>query len=104
MYVCQWHLDVPFGKQGEALATMKAWNEENAQSSEFRRAKSLRILVGNIGPSPSHIVAEATFESLADYEAALASMGQPQAKAHAAAMAALIVPGSQHWEIYKLVE
>ncbi len=104
MYVCQWHLDVPFGKQGEALATLRAWNAENLKSSEFRRAKSLRLLVGNIGPSPSHIVTEAVFENLADYEAALASMGQPQFAAHAQKLAPLVVPGSQHWEIYKLVE
>jgi hypothetical protein len=24
MFVCQWHLDVPYGKQGEALAAMRA--------------------------------------------------------------------------------
>jgi hypothetical protein len=25
MFVCQWHLDIPYGKQAEALAVMRAW-------------------------------------------------------------------------------
>jgi len=25
MIVCQWHLDIPYGKQGEALAIIRAW-------------------------------------------------------------------------------
>ncbi|MBA3497167.1 MAG: hypothetical protein H0T86_08685 [Gemmatimonadales bacterium] len=28
MFVCQWHLDVPYGKQAEALAVMRAWGAE----------------------------------------------------------------------------
>jgi hypothetical protein len=28
MLVCQWHLDIPYGKQGEALAVMRAWGAE----------------------------------------------------------------------------
>jgi hypothetical protein len=28
MFVCQWHLDVPYGKQGEALAAMRTWGAE----------------------------------------------------------------------------
>jgi hypothetical protein len=27
MFVCQWHLDIPYGKQGEAVAVMRAWGE-----------------------------------------------------------------------------
>ena len=23
MFVCQWHLDIPYGKQGEAVAVMR---------------------------------------------------------------------------------
>jgi hypothetical protein len=36
MFVCQWHLDVPYGKQGEGLAAMRAWGAEKFASSEFR--------------------------------------------------------------------
>jgi hypothetical protein len=103
MFVCQWHLDTPFGTQGKALAIMKAWGAEKFASSEFRRARSARLLVGHIGSSPSHIVDEYLFETLADFEAALRDMGQPQFVAHAEALAPFIVPGSQRWEILRVV-
>jgi hypothetical protein len=25
MFVCQWHRDIPYGKQAEALAVMRVW-------------------------------------------------------------------------------
>jgi hypothetical protein len=33
MLVCQWHLDIPYGKQAEALAVMRAWGAEKFASS-----------------------------------------------------------------------
>lgn len=104
MIVCQWHLDVPFGKQGEVVKIMKAWEKDNLEESEFRRRRSSRLMVGHIGASPSHIVAEHEFESLADLEAALAGMSNPKFQAHAQALAPLVVPGSQHWKIFKVIE
>ena len=104
MFLCQWHLDVPYGCQGDALKIMKAWGAEKFNSSEFRRAKSNRISVGFVGPSASHIVDEYAFESLADFEAALAGMNAPQFRSHSDALKPLIVPGTQHWEIYRVVE
>src|SRR4051794_6161889 len=103
MIVCQWHFDVPFGKQGEAVKILKAWEEDNLKHSEFKRRRSSRLMVGHIGASPSHIIAEHEFESLADLEAALQGMSGPQFQAHAQALAPLVVAGTQHWEIFKVV-
>ena len=103
MYVCQWHLDLKYGTQGDAIRAMKAWGEEKMRSSEFKRVKSTRLLVGHVGPSASHVVDEYVFESLADFEAALAGMSQPQFKPHSDALAPFVVPGSQHWEILRIV-
>src|SRR5664279_5456420 len=103
MYVCQWHLDLEYGTQGDAIRAMKAWGEEKMRSSEFKRVKSGRLLVGHVGPSASHVVDEYVFESLADFEAALAGMSQPQFKPHSDALAPFVVPGSQHWEILRIV-
>jgi hypothetical protein len=104
MYVCQWHLDVPYGRQGEAVRVMKAWGKEKFASSEFRRAKSARLLAGHLGDSASHIVDEYVFETLADFEAALAGMTAPQFKPHSDALAPFIVPGSQRWIVYRVIE
>jgi hypothetical protein len=104
MLVCQWHLDIVYGKQGEALQVMRRWGAEKFASSEFRRARSSRLLAGFIGASASHIVDEYVFESLADFEAALAGMGAAQFRAHSDALGPLIVPGSQHWVVYRILD
>jgi hypothetical protein len=36
MFVCQWHLDLAYGKQGDALALMRAWGAEQFASPKFR--------------------------------------------------------------------
>jgi hypothetical protein len=104
MINCQWHLDVQYGRQGDALAVMRAWGTEKFASSEFRRARGARLLCGMLGPSASHLVDEYEFDSLADFEAALAGMSGPQFRRHSAALAPLIVPGSQHWVVYRVLE
>ncbi len=103
MYVCQWHLDIPYGKQGEAVRVMKAWGAEKMASSEFKRASAARLLAGHIGASPSHLVDEYVFASLADFEAALAGMSQPQFKPHSDALAPLIIPATQEWKVWRVI-
>jgi hypothetical protein len=102
VFLCQWHLDVPFGKQGEALRVIRAWGADKFAHSRFRLARDARVLVGYAGASPSHLVDEYVFESLADFEAALADMGQDPFPAHAAALAPLVVPGSQRWVVWRV--
>lgn len=104
MFICQWHLDIPFGKQSDVVRIMSAWLKDAEKLSEFRRSKQNRLLVGHVGESASHLIAEHVFESLADFEAAIGSMGVPQFKKHAEDLSPFVVPGSQRWKIYKLVE
>jgi hypothetical protein len=104
MLVCQWHLDILYGKQAEAMRIMRAWGAEKFASSDFRLARGSRLLAGLVGASASHIVDEYTFDSLADFEAALAGMAAPQFRAHSDALAPLIVPGSQHWVVYRVLD
>jgi hypothetical protein len=104
MLVCQWHLDILYGKQAEAIRIMRAWGAEKFASSEFRRARGTRLLAGMIGTSASHLIDEYLFESLADFEAALGGMSAPQFRVHSDALAPLIVPGSQHWIIHRVLE
>ena len=104
MLVCQWHLDIVYGKQADALRVMRAWGAEKFASSEFRRAQGARLLAGLVGVSASHIIDEYLFDSLADFEAALAGMAAPQFRAHSDALAPFIVPASQHWVVYRVLE
>ncbi len=103
MLICQWHLDVVFGKQGEALSIMREWGKEKFASSDFKKASGARMMVGHVGDSPSHVVDEYYFESLADFESALAGMNLPQFKKYSDALASFIVPGSQHWKVYRVI-
>ena len=77
---------------------------EKFASSEFRRAKGARLLAGAVGVSASRLVDEYLFESLADFEAALAGMAAPQFRPHSEALAPFIVPGSQHWVVYRTID
>ena len=104
MLVCQWHLDIVYGKQADAVRIMRAWGADKFSSSEFRRARGARLLAGFVGPSASHIVDEYTFESLGDFETALASMATPEFRRHSEALAPYIIPGSQHWVVYRIRE
>jgi hypothetical protein len=104
MLVCQWHLDIVYGKQADAVKAMRAWGAEKFASSEFRRAKGTRLMAGLAGASASHVVDEYLFESLADFELALAGMAAPQFRAHSEALAPYVVPGSQHWVIYRVLD
>ena len=103
MYVCQWHLEIPYGKQREVVAIMTAWGKEKFASSEFRRATGAKLMVGHIGESASHIVDEYYFNSLADFELALAGMGQPQFKPHSDALGPYIIPGTQEWKVFRVL-
>jgi len=104
MLVCQWHLDIVYGKQADAVRVMRAWGAEKFASSEFRRAKGTRLMAGLTGASASHLIDEYLFESLADFELALAGMAAPQFRPHSEALAPYIVPGSQHWVIYRVLD
>ncbi len=103
MYACQWHLDIPYGRQAEAVRIMTAWGRDKMAHSGFSRAKGTRLMVGHIGDSASHIIDEYLFETLADFEAALAGMGQAVFKPHSDALAPLIIPGTQQWRVYRLL-
>jgi hypothetical protein len=104
MLICQWHLDIVYGKQADAIRVMRAWGAEKFASSEFSRARGARLLAGLVGASASHVIDEYMFESLADFEAALAGMAAPQFRPHSDALAPFIVPGSQRWIVYRVLE
>lgn len=104
MIVCQWHLDIVYGKQSEAIAVMKAWGQDKFAHSPFAKARGARLMTGLVGPSPSHVVDEYLFDSMADFEEALGGMGDERFRRHSERLAPFIVPGSQHWVILRVLE
>jgi hypothetical protein len=102
MYICQWSLEIVFGKQKQALDIMKEWGAEKFRSSRFSKSKS-KVYVGHIGESPSLVIDEYEFENLEDFTIALSEMGQPQFKQYSDAIAPLVVPGTQKWKVFRVV-
>ena len=102
MFLCQWSLEIVFGKQKQALDIIKAWGAEKFRSSHFRKSTN-KVYVGHIGASPSVIIDEYEFTELEDFITALGEMGQPQFKQYSDAIAALVVPGTQQWKVFRVL-
>lgn len=102
MYICQWSLEIVFGKQKQALDIIREWGAEKFRSSRFKNSRN-KVYVGHIGESPSLIIDEYEFDSLEDFIHALDEMGQPQFRQYSEAIAPLIVPGTQKWKVYRRV-
>ena len=102
MYICQWSLEIIFGKQKQALDIMKEWGAEKFRSSQFKKSKN-RICVGHIGESPSLIIDEYEFENIEDFTRALGEMSQPQFRQYSEAIAPFIIPGTQKWKVFRVV-
>jgi hypothetical protein len=101
MYICQWTIEIVFGKQKQALDIIREWGAEKFRSSQFKKSKN-RVTVGHIGASPSLIIDEYEFEDLQDFVTALGEMGQPQFRQYSDAIAPLIVPASQQWKVFRV--
>jgi len=104
MFACQWHFDIPFGKQKEVLDIMKRWDQEMAKATDAPKPRGQRTMVGHIGVSPSHIVNEYVVDSVSDWEKFSNLVATGRFKGFAEEMAKYIVPGSQHWEMLRIVE
>lgn len=101
-FICQWSLEIIYGKQKEAVEIMKKWGEEKFRSSNFKKSEN-RMMNGYAGQSPSLIIDEYIFDSMDDFEKALSDMSQPQFKQFSDALAPFVVPGSQKWTIFKTI-
>ena len=105
MLICQWHLDIVYGKQGEARAESCEPGERRSSPAPSSGGRGGRVCSpASLVPRLLTLWMSIPFESLADFEAALASMAAPQFRAHSDALAPFIVPGSQHWVVYRVLE
>jgi hypothetical protein len=102
MFACQWHLDIPFGKQKEVLDIMKRWDDEMIKAGDAPKFISTRRSAGLIGASPSHIVNEYVVNSLSDWEGMMKIVATGRYQKYSDEMARYIVPGSQHWQILRI--
>jgi hypothetical protein len=102
MYACQWHFDIPFGKQREVLDIMKQWDAEMAKDPTAPKTHGQRLMVGHIGVSPSHLINEYLVEEVADREKFMELVATGRYNRFSDEIAKYIAPGSQHWVIYRV--
>ena len=98
--IARFSFDVPFGKKGELVATLKKWEP---MALELGFPKPL-VLVGSIGAPESRVELNHTFPNLAALEAVWGKLNDPRMPEYQKAMAPLIIPGSHRWEIFRIQE
>ena len=101
MFICQWSLEIVFGKQKEALAIMKEWGAEKLKSTNFKKSRN-RIYVGHIGESPSLYLMNMSLKTL-KVVIAISEINQPRFRNFSEQIAPLVVPGTQRWKIFRVI-
>lgn len=104
MYVFQWHIDVPFGKQKEVIDLMKTWLDNMYKDADMPKPLRSRLLTGAIGESPLHIIAESEYPDLSAFENTMHVLGTGRFQKYSESMAKHIVPGSQHWVVLNVAD
>ena len=104
MYAFQWHLDIPFGQQKIVLDILRQWSETLASTPNAPRSRGRRLLVGHLGESASHVIHEHLFDSSDDWERVFKLTARGASQSFAEEIMPYVVPGSQRWIVYKIVE
>lgn len=98
-FVARFMFDVPFGRKQEFFRLHEKWR---SLSSDLGFPNP-EVLVGSIGAPESRIEIDYRFESLAALEATFAKVASESRMAeYQQEMAALIVPGSHRWDVYRI--
>lgn len=104
MFVARWILDVRTGKKAQFIERMQQWYEEVGDKVGLSR-DNLRVISGSIGAKESRFEFDHTIESLAALQAMWDEMCTYDAHASFGRdLEPLIVAGSNHWEVFRVVE
>ena len=98
--VARFCFDVPFGKKGDLTKLMKKWEPLSLELG-FPRPQ---VLIGSIGAPESRVELNHTFANLSSLEAVWAKLNDPRMVEYQKDMAPFVVPGSHHWQIFRVQE
>lgn len=103
MFIARWSIDVRFGHKDAAMVLMHKWQEEIGNKVGWEHS-NLRILNGSIGAAESRLEFEMTVDSLAQLEQIWAKLPEiPAHKQFGKDLEPHIVSGSNHWDIFRVV-
>ncbi|HEY9841579.1 MAG TPA: hypothetical protein V6D23_14045 [Candidatus Obscuribacterales bacterium] len=103
MFIARWIVEVRFGQKDAFLSLLHRFDSEIMASLGVEKS-SVRWLNASIGAPESRYEEEMQVNSLLELEEFWAKVGQSSAYAALAQeLAPLIIPGSNRWEIYRVV-
>ncbi|HEY9841572.1 MAG: hypothetical protein ACAI44_40545 [Candidatus Sericytochromatia bacterium] len=103
MFVARWSVDIRFGHKDEALVLMRKWQDEVGKQAGWEES-NLRILNGSVGVAESRLEYELQVGSLAELEQIWAKLPEiPSHRQFGKDLEPLIVSGSNHWQIFRVV-
>jgi hypothetical protein len=104
MIIARWSIDAKFGHKPEVVAQMKKWLSEIGSQIGWT-PNNVRLLNGSIGVLESTIQSEVTLKDVAALSEAWDKLATIDSHHNwSKELEPHIVSGTQHWEIFRLVE
>jgi hypothetical protein len=101
MFIARYCCDVRFGHKDEYLAFARKWEKEIGSRLGWKS----RVITGSIGAAESRVEHEMEVASLAELEKGFAELAKnEQHKKWGKEIEPLVVSGSNHWQIFRVVE
>ena len=104
MMIARWSCEAKFGMKAEALALLKEWQEQIGAQVGMESSR-LRTITGSVGAKEALIQDEFEIENLTELDDFFSKIAQ--VKMHTdwgKKMSEVIVSGSTHWQIFRVVE
>lgn len=104
MMIARWSCEAKFGMKAEALALLKEWQEQIGAQVGMESSR-LRTITGSVGAKEALIQDEFEIENLTELDDFFSKIAQ--VKMHAdwgKKMSEVIVSGSTHWQVFRVVE
>ena len=104
MFIARWIIDVRFGKKDEFIKMMQQWHKDVGDKVGLNEDR-LRVISGSIGAKESRFEFDHSVESLENLQKMWDEMVTYEAhEKFGNDLEPIIVPGSSHWEIFRIVD
>lgn len=102
--LARWQFQAKFGHKGEAVNLLKEWIQEIGAQTDVDM-KTTRLVTGSVGASEGLVQMEVPIEGLHELESFFAKIAK--IKLHqdwGKKMSEVVVSGSTHWNVFRIIE
>ncbi|AKT39332.1 hypothetical protein [Chondromyces crocatus] len=104
MYIARWHFTAREGQTNACITHLRKWAIDVGDRIGWKPS-AIRFIQGAIGEGEGRIELEVQLDSLSDLEGAWSDMkGVPYHAQHQRELEGLLVPGSVHWTVHRIVD